>query len=100
MDRSNPNGEDRSGIDHVAGLTFPCVIAIKVFLLAGDSNHILVQELIMQHIEEIDLLDISVTESRTAKYQSLSCRVNAQSKVLMDRVYKTLSTHPDILMVL
>jgi putative lipoic acid-binding regulatory protein len=81
-------------------LSFPSVIDIKVFLPANENNRMLVRELIVQHTGEVDLLEITVTESRTAKYQSFSCRVNARSKVLMDQVFKTLSTHPDILMVL
>ena len=100
VDRIKTNGAERSSGESIAELYFPCVIDIKVFLLAGANNPILVRKLIVQYIAEIDLLEISVKESRKAKFQSLNCRVNAQSKVLMDLVYKALSAHPEILMVL
>ena len=100
VDRIKTNGTERSSGDSITEFSFPCVIDIKVFLLAGENNPMLVRKLILQYIAETDLLEISVKESRKAKYQSLNCRVNAQSKMLMDLVYKALSAHPDILMVL
>jgi putative lipoic acid-binding regulatory protein len=100
VDRSKSNVDQQSSSESTGMLSFPCVIDIKVFLSTDANNEMLVRELIVQHTGEIDLLNINVTESRTAKYQSLSCRVNARSKLLIDQVFNTLSTHPDILMVL
>ncbi|WP_424945786.1 HP0495 family protein [Candidatus Spongiihabitans sp.] len=81
-------------------LTFPCMIDIKVFLHARDNNSEWVKKLLLQSIATADLKEISIKESKSAKYHSLSCRVHAQNKTLMDQVFTRLSSHPDILMVL
>lgn len=82
------------------GLTFPCMIDIKVFLHARENNPEWVKKLLLQSIAITDLKEISIKESRSAKYHSLSCRVHAQDKNLIDEVFIRLSSHPDILMVL
>ncbi|WP_423906253.1 YbeD family protein [Candidatus Spongiihabitans sp.] len=82
------------------GLAFPCMIDIKVFLHASANNPKWVKKLLLQSIAITDLKEISIKESKSARYHSLSCRVHAQDKNLMDEVFARLSSHPDILMVL
>lgn len=82
------------------GMTFPCIIDIKVFLPAHENNSQWIKELLLQSIALTDLHGISVKESKNAKYHSLCCRVNAQDKTLIDAVFTRLSAHPAVLMVI
>ena len=82
------------------GLTFPCIIDVKVFLAAGANNLELVRDVLLLSIQSEDLLDISKKESRGGKYQSYSCRINATSKSQMDDLFTKLSSHPEVIMVI
>ncbi len=90
---SKPNGEP-------PGLTFPCQIDIKVFMHAKQDNANFVENLLLQVIDENDFLGVSVKQSKNGKYNSVSCKVNAQTKYQMDTLYKALSSTPRILMVI
>lgn len=82
------------------GLLFPCMIDIKIFLHARENNQEWIKKLLLQSIATTDLKEIVRKESKNGKYHSLSCRIHAQDKSLMDEVFTLLSAHPDILMVL
>jgi len=100
LDQNNAGNGKLPNKNSVEEFSYPCIIDIKVFLLADENNPTLVRELILQCIERTDLLDIAVKQSSKAKYQSLSCRINAKSRIQIDKVFSILSGHPDILMVL
>ncbi len=82
------------------GMTFPCVIDIKVFLHAHDNNSQWLKAFLLQSIAADDLLAIAIRKSKNARYHSFSCRVNAQNKALMDEVFTRLSKHSAVLMVI
>ncbi len=95
---SGANGSSPSG--NGALLTFPCEIDIKIFVRAGDNAEQQVHALLMVHLEPEQVLDIRLRESRKGNYQALSCRVRALSREQLDEVYRVLTGHADILMVI
>ena len=82
------------------GLTFPCIIDVKVFLSARENNLELVRDVLLQSISSDELESIDRKQSKHGKYHSFSCRVKAASRQRMDQLYIYLSSHPEILMVI
>ena len=82
------------------GLTYPCVIDIKVFLKARENNLELVRDVLLKTIPPDNLLGISKKDSKKGKYHSYSCKVNAEDKSQIDALFTILSSHPEVLMVI
>lgn len=87
-------------LDSKPVMTFPCRIDIKVFMKSNPENPALVRQLILELLDDDQLFFIKGKISRNGTYQSLSCRVRADSKPQIDSVFKRLSSHPEILMVI
>ena len=81
-------------------LEFPCELAIKVFVRAEGDLEQQVHAILLQHLEPEQVLGIRRKVSRKGNYHSLSCQVRANSRDELDRVYRSLSQNPAILMVL
>lgn len=81
-------------------LEFPCELDIKVFVRADADVEQHVHALLLQHLEPDRVLGIRRRVSRKGNYHALSCQVRAHSREELDRIYHTLSSHPDILMVI
>ena len=86
--------------DDVQGLVFPCTLDIKIFLNSDPDNFTLARELILKHVPVSDLIRISDKSSKKGKYQSLSCKVRAESQGQMDALFQELTSHPKIIMVI
>ncbi len=81
-------------------MEFPCELDIKVFARKGSGIESKIEELLSEHLSPDQLLGVRVKDSSKGKYQSLSCRVSAESRVQIDSVYQFLGKHPDIIMLL
>ncbi len=97
---SNNGGNGRVPAEGEGLLTFPCEVDIKVFVAASEKVDQHVQALLLIHLEPDQVLAIRRKVSRKGNYHSLSCRVLARGRQELDAVYRTLSDHPDILMVI
>ena len=82
------------------GMQFPCVIDVKVFLKFGENNLELVRDVLLSNLPNEDVISISTRESSKGKYQSYSCKINAQDKQQMDELFVKLSDHPEVVMVI
>jgi len=83
-----------------AGMQFPCIIDVKVFLISRDNNLELVRDVLLSNLPDEDLLEISTRESSKGKYQSYSCKINAREKQQIDELFVKLSHHPEVVMVI
>lgn len=83
-----------------AGLEYPCRIDIKVFIRRDEVTAAVVSALVLDQVGEEDLLGISRRESRGGNYLALTCSVMARSRRQMDDLFRCLSGHPDILVVI
>ncbi|MGE8356340.1 MAG: YbeD family protein [Microvirgula sp.] len=82
-------------------LEFPCRFPLKVM---GDKHEEFVPVVIEEvrvHAPDFDAeLDLMMRESSSGRYMSLTLTVNATSKEQLDNLYRSLSGHPLVKVVL
>ena len=81
-------------------LEFPCAFPLKIMGLAGDALAQSVLEVVLRHAPDFDGATMEMRPSRTGKYISLTCTINAVSKAQLDALYVDLSGHPLVKVVL
>ncbi|MBE2295129.1 MAG: DUF493 domain-containing protein [Phycisphaerales bacterium] len=81
-------------------LQFPCEFPIKIMGTNTPDFRNLVTDLIRRHVIELDETRIQVRDSSAGRYQSLTVVVDVHSRAQLDAIYRELSGHPDITMVL
>ncbi len=92
--------DDSSNSVDLNVLEFPCYIEVKIFFLNNDDDEQLVKQLVMEHIDERWLERWQCKQSSAGKYRSASAGVNAQNREQMDQLFRALSAHPNVLMVI
>jgi putative lipoic acid-binding regulatory protein len=80
-------------------MNFPCVFPIKVMGANQDDFECLVLEIIRKHATVEEQL-VSSRLSRGGRFLSLTVQVNAESQAQLDSIYRELSTHERVLMIL
>jgi hypothetical protein len=81
-------------------IDFPCDFPIKVFGVAQQDFAQAVAEAVQLHAPDFDAASIEMRASSTAKYLSLTCTVRVTSREQLDDIYRALSGHPMVKMVL
>jgi len=81
-------------------LEFPCPFSVKVMGLANDNFHLVVTEIVAQHVEILLEDAVRVKESKGGKYHSVSVTFEATSKAQLDAIYMDLTAHDQVLMSL
>jgi uncharacterized protein len=81
-------------------LTFPCEFPMKVMGRREDGFAQLVADIVMRHAPDFDPATIEMRSSKQGRYLSLTVTINAQSREQLDALYKELSGHPMVIMVL
>ena len=81
-------------------LQFPCEFPIKIMGAGTPDFRGLMVELVRRHAADLDETRIQVRDSRTGRYQSVTVVINAQSRAQLDALYRELSNHPGVAMVL
>jgi len=81
-------------------IDFPCDFPIKVFGVAQQGFAQAMAEAVQQHAPDFSAADISMRASSGAKYLSLTCTVHVTSREQLDDIYRALSAHPMVKMVL
>jgi putative lipoic acid-binding regulatory protein len=81
-------------------LEFPCSFPIKAMGFAGDALELAVLEVVRRHVPDFDATTMEVRRSSAGRYLSLTCTINAISRNQLDAVYRELSTHPLVRIVL
>ncbi len=79
---------------------FPCEFPIKAMGLASDDFDALVVGIVVRHVGDITEGAVAVRPSRNGKYVSVTVTFEAQDKDQLDDLYRELSGHERILMVL
>jgi len=80
------------------GLEFPLEFPIKAMGLSTDQFQTSVVDLISEHIDLVDLLDVTARPSSAGKYVSITVLIMARSRDQLDAIYDALTAHPDVLM--
>ncbi len=79
---------------------FPCDIPIKVLGVNGAALREAAYGVVRAHYGELEPERFQERRSRQGKYLSLTITVHAESREEIDAVYRDLTAHSDILMVL
>ncbi len=81
-------------------LTFPCAFPIKAMGRCDAGFAQAVVAVVRRHAPDFDAATVEMRSSSGGKYLSVTCTINATSKQQLDLVYRDLSTHPMVMMVL
>jgi putative lipoic acid-binding regulatory protein len=81
-------------------IEFPCMFPIKVMGEVHDEFTSTVIKIIKQKNKDFDPSTIEMKGSSEGRYISLTCFVYVTSKHELDDIYRSLSTHPMIKVVL
>ncbi len=79
---------------------FPCAFPIKVMGRQSDEFASLVTELVERHVDDLAPDAVSVRESSKGAYLAVTVTVTARSREQLDNIYRELTGHELILMVL
>jgi hypothetical protein len=84
----------------MASEQFPCAFPIKVMgrTQEGFAQAILV--VVNRHAPDFDPATLEMRASSAGKYLSLTCTINATSREQLDNLYRDLSSHPMVALVL
>lgn len=81
-------------------IEFPCVFPIKVMGLNVEAFTPAMLDLARQHDPEFDPSTLELRESSAAKYLGLTLQLHVSSQAQLDTVYRALSAHPLVKVVL
>jgi putative lipoic acid-binding regulatory protein len=81
-------------------LEFPCAFPLKIMGLANDALAQAVLAIVLRHAPDFDGATMEMRASSGGKYVSLTCTINATSKVQLDALYRELTGHPLVKVVL
>jgi putative lipoic acid-binding regulatory protein len=81
-------------------LEFPCDFPLKVMGAAvADFAQTIAAE-VCRHAPDFDPATIEMRPSSGGKYLSLTCTIRATSQAQLDEIYRALSSHPMVKVVL
>ena len=81
-------------------LTFPCQFPIKVMGTRSEGFVSAITYVAHQFDPSFDASTIELRESKGGKYLGVTITVNATSREQLDEIYRTLSSHPMVKVVL
>ncbi len=81
-------------------LKFPCVFPMKVMGRREDGFAQTVSEIVMRHADDFHPETMEMRTSKNGRYLSLTVTINARSREQLDALYRELSGHRMVMMVL
>lgn len=81
-------------------LEFPCDFPIKIMGARVDEFAQVVVDVVRRHAPDFDPATVQMRPSSKGNYLSLTCTVRAESKAQLDALYRELSGHPLVKVVL
>jgi len=82
------------------GLIFPCEFVIKVFGTTSNEFPDIVLDIMRKHVPKLSDTALQNRLSKDGKYSALSITFMAENREQLDAIYRELTRHPSILMVL
>lgn len=83
-----------------SAIKFPCDFPIKVVGRAGDDFNTLVVSIVQRHVGSLREESVTVRASAGGNYVSVTVTVVAESQHQLDNLYRELSGHERVVMVL
>jgi putative lipoic acid-binding regulatory protein len=81
-------------------LEFPCDFPIKVMGVRTDDFAQTMVGIVLRHAPDFAAETVEMRVSGSGNYLSVTCTVRATSKAQLDALYRELSAHPMVKMVL
>lgn len=81
-------------------LEFPCDFPIKVMGAARDDFAQAVVAVVRAHAPDFDVASLEMRASGKGNYLAVTCTVRATSREQLDNLYRDLSSHPYVKIVL
>ncbi|MEZ0237173.1 MAG: YbeD family protein [Methylophilaceae bacterium] len=81
-------------------LEFPCEFPLKVMGATQDGFAEEIRRVVSIHIPDFDAARMEMRASSGGNYISLTCTVTATSKEQLDNLYRALTSHPMVKVVL
>jgi putative lipoic acid-binding regulatory protein len=81
-------------------LEFPTEFPLKIMGRAKEGFAQTVHDIVIRHAPDYDGSTMELRPSSAGNYISVTCVINATSKEQLDALYRELTSHPDIAMVL
>lgn len=81
-------------------LDFPCDFPLKIMGARSDDFAQTIAAVVIEHAPEFDAATMEMRPSRAGNYLALTCTIRATSQAQLDALYRALSTHPLVKVVL
>ncbi len=81
-------------------IDFPCDFPIKIMGARTDDFAQTIVEVVLRHDGGFDGASVEMRPSRNGNYLSLTCTVHATSQAQLDALYRELTGHPLVKIVL
>lgn len=81
-------------------IEFPCEFPIKIMGARTDSFAQVVVEVVLRHAPDFDAASVEMRPSSKGNYLALTCTVRAVSREQLDALYRELTSHPMVKVVL
>jgi len=81
-------------------LEFPCDFPLKIMGETREGFAEAIVAVVRQHAPDFDAAKVEMRASSGGKYISLTCTVTATSKPQLDDLYRALTAHPWVKVVL
>lgn len=81
-------------------LEFPTAFPLKIMGEARDDFAQQMVEIVLKHAPDYDPASIEMRPSKQGKYLGVTCVIQATSQAQLDALYRELSAHPLVKMVL
>jgi putative lipoic acid-binding regulatory protein len=83
-----------------SALKFPTAFPIKIMGRRADGFAQAIVEVVLRHAPDFDPAQLEMRASREGTYLSLTVTINATSREQLDALYRELTSHPMVVMVL
>jgi len=81
-------------------LEFPCDFPLKVMGATRDGFAQAIVDVVLKHAPDFDAARIEMRPSKAGNYLSLTCTIRAVSQPQLDALYRELTSHPWVKIVL
>lgn len=81
-------------------LEFPCDFPLKVMGATREGFAQAIVEVVLKHAPDFDAAGVEMRPSKAGNYLSLTCTIRATSKAQLDALYRDLTSHPWVKIVL
>jgi hypothetical protein len=81
-------------------LEFPCDFPLKIMGATCDDFAQTIVAVVLKHAPDFDPAGVTMRPSKAGNYLSLTCTIRATSKAQLDALYRELSSHPLVRVVL